>query len=747
MSAYSMEIRSFIGAATGEPHDLIPHAFIVVYGPENRKDFYGFAPLESGKLESNGFLYDDADHRWTNTSGKIELTEAQYNNLMSYIEKTSSFPPPYDLPFGSQCATWAVGAYLAAVGENYSGLMEPSGILKDISETFLINPYTLSLNFLLQDITQKIQSGIKDITTTGKIPASFEKLITDLQSRFQTALTTISPLILDLDHDGIETISRTQGIHFDHDGNRFAETTGWVAPDDGLLVWDRNGNGAIDDGSELFGNYAQITNGSHAANGFIALAALDDNHDGKIDAADATFSQLRVWKDADSNAVLGNGELLSLDAAGVQSLGVAYTAQSVTDAQGNQLLQAGSYVDANGTSHAMVDVWFAADTARTVDLTSTPVDATIAALPDLPGFGNVPSLHQAMARDGSGRLQALVTQFAQEGDNAARHALMQQILFAWTGSSQYGADSRGTYIDDGRKLYTLEAFLGQQFMQSAGTNAGTNMPGPYATAVLTGAYQQLEQNYYGRLMTQTHLAGLYDSMKLVWDGASASFRLDVADTVAALRSAYLADFVTGAQQIDDFGTALRSDGTLGVNVQNAMRQQVGHDSSEFGQLIISAGMPRRLGSENADSINAPDSNSYALFGFAGNDSLSGNSGSDVMFGGEGNDNLYGNGGDDVLDGGAGNDSISGGDGADTIRFGKGYGCDTLTDTSYYATNVNDTVVFTDIASTDVQYRQKDYDLIVMVNGSTDQLTVRNFFNPSSFSTVKQFQFSDNVTMD
>lgn len=227
-----------------------------------------------------------------------------------------------------------------------------------------------------------------------------DNLISDIQTRFQTASTTVSPLILDLDHDSIETLSTSQAIHFDHDGNRFAETTGWVAPDDGLLVWDRNGNGVIDDGSELFGNYASDASGSRAANGFIALAALDDNHDGKIDAADAAFSQLRVWKNADSNATVSNGELLTLDAAGVQSLNLAYVGQSLTDAQGNQLLQTGSYVGSDGATHAMVDAWFATDTARTVDLTNTPIDDSISALPDLPGFGNVPIPHQAMARDG-----------------------------------------------------------------------------------------------------------------------------------------------------------------------------------------------------------------------------------------------------------------------------------------------------------------------------------------------------------
>jgi hypothetical protein len=130
------------------------------------------------------------------------------------------------------------------------------------------------------------------------------KLIGELETNFRQAAATASPLILDLDGDGVETIDKSAGIHFDHDGNQLDETTGWVGKDDGLLVWERNGNGQIDDGSELFGNQTRIANGSQAANGFAALSDLDSNHDGKIDAADAAFSHLRA---PDSNRTGSRG--------------------------------------------------------------------------------------------------------------------------------------------------------------------------------------------------------------------------------------------------------------------------------------------------------------------------------------------------------------------------------------------------------------------------------------------------------
>jgi hypothetical protein len=102
------------------------------------------------------------------------------------------------------------------------------------------------------------------------------------------------PLVLDLDGDGVETTSLNDGSYFDHDANGFSEKTGWLSSDDGLLVLDRNGDGIINDGKELFGDQTILKNGSRASNGFQALAEWDDNLDGKIDANDSIWSNLRV---------------------------------------------------------------------------------------------------------------------------------------------------------------------------------------------------------------------------------------------------------------------------------------------------------------------------------------------------------------------------------------------------------------------------------------------------------------------
>ncbi len=175
-----------------------------------------------------------------------------------------------------------------------------------------------------------------------------------------------SPIVLDLDGDGVETTNVKDGSYFDHDGNGFAEQTGWAASDDGILVRDINGNGSIDNGKELFGDHTLLGDGTRASNGFQALADLDENADGKIDANDAAFSQLKVWKDIDGDGYSSTDELMSLSDAGVTSINTGYTDSTLVDDQGNEHRQVGNFTKTDGTTGAATDVWFKKDTAYTI---------------------------------------------------------------------------------------------------------------------------------------------------------------------------------------------------------------------------------------------------------------------------------------------------------------------------------------------------------------------------------------------
>jgi len=570
---------------------------------------------------------------------------------------------------------------------------------------------------------------------TGKIP---EGLIQGTKDQFSKASVTRSPLILDLDGDGVETTSVLAGTHFDNDGNGFAEASGWVGKDDGLLVWDRNGNGKIDDGSELFGNNSYLEDGSAAANGFAALAELDTNRDGKIDSGDAAFTQLRVWKDGDSNAVVGSGELLTLNEAGVQSLGLAYSQQSVTDAQGNQHLQAGQYVTTGGSARSMNDVWFAVDTARTVDNDLVAVSDTIAALPEMAGFGNVHSLRQAMARDTSGRLQGLVESFASETDSTARGAILTTLIYAWAGVENIDPNSRaatkiyGNVIGDARKLATLEAFLGQAYL---GTWCwGERDPNPHgpASKILLQAFQNLSAYVSSQLMAQTHFKGLLNSVGAVWNTETASFDLDVSAAVSSLQADYDADPGAGLLKMTEFGQSLKYLGDYGAQVLDALRQRGDVAGQGFSLYLASIGQNTAIGD-------------------AGDNTLQGTTGDDALFGMAGNDNLYGQAGNDRLDGGVGNDYLAGGAGADTYVFGRGSGKDTINnaDSDAAGTNLDKILFGEDISVSDVTVHRDYFDLILSINGTTDELRVFSYFDQQGTSgyAVDQIQFHDGTVWD
>jgi hypothetical protein len=133
----------------------------------------------------------------------------------------------------------------------------------------------------------------------------------------QTTQTQSSdPLVLDLDGNGIQLtdISHGNGVLFDLTGDGIREQVSWVAPNDGLLVYDRNQNGRIDDGKELFGNQ------HHATDGFAELARFDLDANGMIDTNDPLFTRLKIWQDKNQNGISEEAELSSLDVQAIEAI-------------------------------------------------------------------------------------------------------------------------------------------------------------------------------------------------------------------------------------------------------------------------------------------------------------------------------------------------------------------------------------------------------------------------------------------
>jgi hypothetical protein len=178
-----------------------------------------------------------------------------------------------------------------------------------------------------------------------------------------------SPLVLDLNGDGVHTVGIAHGVRFDLTATGVQHEVGWVSASDGFLVLDRNGDGLISSGRELFGQATLLADGSTAKDGYQALATLDTNHDGVIDARDTEFAKLQVWQDSNQDGVTQSGELHDLSSMSIVSLDLHAHQTSVVQ-DGNWIGLDSSFTTADGTAHAMADVWFSINKElnQTVDL-------------------------------------------------------------------------------------------------------------------------------------------------------------------------------------------------------------------------------------------------------------------------------------------------------------------------------------------------------------------------------------------
>lgn len=706
---------------------LTGHMWYSITDANGNTSSYGFAPAESGQAEGPGEVkYDDSSHYLVKEyTQDIEITDYQYNTLKDY----GTDPNPYGFD------TWYNGLSNSCVDFTWKAL-----------QLIGLNPNKFEGDLLpvnnIDDLKKLLGPGFGGNTEWSK--ELNERLLEELKKAFEKAEGARSPIVLDLDGDGVETIGLSEGIHFDHDSNGFAELTGWVAKDDGLLVWDRNGNGVIDSGAELFGNNTSLVSGEKAENGFLALASLDVNGDGVVDVNDAMFGELKVWVDKNTDGISQADEVSSLLDAGIISLNTAYTEPgkldangdvplSVVDEHGNQHRQVGSYTKIDGVIAVAEDVWFAVDGANTIDLNTVAITAEIARLPDLEGFGNVHRLHQAMALDSSGQLQDLIARFSSEIDTDVRRQLMTNIIYHWAGVEDIDPESRaatqiyGNVIGDARKLAALEAFLGEDYL---GTWCwGERDPNPHGAAapILLQAFDNLAGVMYSKLMLQTHLYPLWSGVHIT--ASEKGIVWDTSEIVTSLRASYAADEAKGMDLMKEFATSLEGGGGFGEDLLQQLRSAGNAEGTAFDLSLSRMGLLTSVG----------DSQNDVLYGSERTDSLIGMAG---------NDTLYGNGGDDRLVGGAGNDYLVGGEGADTYEFGRGDGKDTIlnADIDEVDTKLDRLVFEGGIDVLDVRVERNYYDLLLTLISTGDSVTIQSYFDEDSLAnhgyTMDEIVFGD-----
>jgi len=189
--------------------------------------------------------------------------------------------------------------------------------------------------FTVQNVEIKIE--IRKVETSFKID--------------DVKMKKADPLVLDLNGDGLDLTAAGEGAEFDIDGDGQSDTTGWVKGDDALLVYDKNGNGKIDDGKELFGDQ----NG--ASDGFAELAKYDQNGDKSINQKDSIYKALKLYRDLNGNGKIETGEVSNLASAGISAINLQFSRDSKL-MNGNSLLLQGSFTKTDGSQGVMNDVLF-----------------------------------------------------------------------------------------------------------------------------------------------------------------------------------------------------------------------------------------------------------------------------------------------------------------------------------------------------------------------------------------------------
>lgn len=208
--------------------------------------------------------------------------------------------------------------------------------------------------------------NLSQVITSGDCPCAPECQETPAPIIQGCAPECGSPIVIDLDRGGFDFTDVAAGVTFDLDGDGEGERVAWLAArsGDGWLALDRNGNGAIDNGSELFGNFTPQPPCAEP-HGYRALAVYDEEShggdgDGWITAVDGVFPALRLWLDANRDGVSQSRELTPLAALGIRAIGLDYVEAERRDRHGNRLRYSSLVRLEQGTTQS-VDVFLLTD--------------------------------------------------------------------------------------------------------------------------------------------------------------------------------------------------------------------------------------------------------------------------------------------------------------------------------------------------------------------------------------------------
>ena len=254
--------------------------------------------------------------------------------------------------------------------------------------------FTIGSNGSSARVTARHAQGVVDAAAGQIAPAA----ILSFNNRTIGMLSTI---LVDLDGDGLEARNaKRSNASFDMDADGIADDTGWVSGGDGMLVIDRDGDGAITHASEL----SFLSEKEDATSAWDGLLVLDNTRDGKIDVQDARFGELKIWTDRNGDGISQADELKSLTDMGITEIALRSTATNESTRPGNNMpLSTATFKWANGVTATIGNVALAFDPSSAVSKTEgAPVTPTVPTPDENAAALAASRLMQAMSAFGSG---------------------------------------------------------------------------------------------------------------------------------------------------------------------------------------------------------------------------------------------------------------------------------------------------------------------------------------------------------
>jgi len=516
------------------------------------------------------------------------------------------------------------------------------------------------------------------------------KLSVPLNGVYNSTQNLKSPLVLDLNGNGVELNHiNSQGVFFDIDNDQYAEKVGWVDASDGMLAMDRNGNGFIDDITELYGDDVMPA--------FKKLAMHDSNGNGKIDQGDDDYVNLLVWQDLNQNGISEDGELKALDHIdiNIKEISLSETPEATYQDE-NFISGRATYTKFNNSTYDIVDAHFLNDNINTwykgaeSQVFGSEVEINLEAilLPLSRGYGSMASLHIAMTNNPE--LKAIMKDMvALDASNLNQMSdLMESFLYEWAGVTNNDPDARttgnGSNID-ARKVDFMEQFTGVEWKQLG----VSNLVGSKASIGVKKVWGEVVSVMTARILVQ-------GTLKDIFPNAVYDFKTDLLTLGSTM-----ADIITEAQTY--ISTTPEAAHKFWLNIGNILinhKDELAVTISDISDALDTAyGSPLFIdtktitladgdiysyidgsdelletstfvGTSGDDLITGSNNNDY-IFGEGGNDTVEALGGDDFVRGDDGADTLRGGDGDDRLEGSGGNDTLEGGAGRDDLRGGTG----------------------------------------------------------------------------